>query len=86
MMCHNNYTEVSLDFRNEVCYTRETNTETEHKSDDKGTFYLPRQYLQEPDGRVCNEGPSEKSGAGEPVPYRVRSHQHQVEWELDRFP
>lgn len=86
MMCHNNYTEVSLDFRDEVCYTRETNTETEHKSDDKDTFLVPRQYLQKPNGRVCNEGSGEKSGTVEPVSYRVRSHQYQVEWELDCFP
>ena len=39
--------EAALDFTPEVCYTGENNTETEQKSNDKDTFYLPRQYLEE---------------------------------------
>ena len=37
------------------------------KDHDKSAFYLPRQYLQKPDGGVCDEGFGEKSGAGEGV-------------------
>ena len=57
------HAEVFLDFQNTVCYTEENNTEMGDKRDDKDTFYLPRQYLQEPNGRVCDERPDEKSGA-----------------------
>ena len=68
--------EIVLDLQDELCYTEKNDTEVEQKSNDKDTFYLPRQYLQEPDGRVCDEGSGEESGIGEPIPHQVRRHQH----------
>lgn len=67
---------VALDFVEEVCYTEENHTDMECKNNGEDTFCVPWKYLQESNGRVCDEGLGEKSGAGESVPHRVRSHQH----------
>lgn len=78
------HSEVVLDFQDEVCYTEENITDLEQNENDKSAFYLPRQYLQKPNGRVRDEVPGEKSGAGEPVPYRVRSYQYRGDWQPGR--
>ena len=57
--------EIVLDFTAEVCYTEENNIKVEQKSNDKDTFYLPRQYMPQSDGRVCDEGSGEKGRTGE---------------------
>ena len=68
--------EIVLDSADEVCYTEEKNASMENVADDKNSVRVPREYLQEPDGRVCNEGPGETSGAGGPIPNCLRRHQH----------
>ena len=68
--------ESALDLGHNVCYTEENHTDMERKNNDKDTFCVPREYMPEPDGRVCDEGPGEKSRAGGPVPHRVRCHQY----------
>ena len=65
-----------LDFADEVCYTEEKNTSMECAADDKNSVRVPREHLQEPDGRICNEGPGEAGGAGGPISNRLRRHQH----------
>ena len=40
-------------------------------SNDKNLIRLPRQYLSEPDGRVCHERSGEKSGPGGRVSNRL---------------
>ena len=68
--------EIVLDFTDEMCYTEVNTASMECTADDQYPFYLPWEYLPQPDGRVCDEGLSEKSGAGESIPHRVRGHQH----------
>ena len=68
--------EISLDFTDEVCYTEENTASLECTADDVYPFYLSRQYMPQPDGRVRDEGSGEKSGAGEPVPYRICGNQY----------
>ncbi len=75
------HTKGSLDFRDEVCYTEENNTDTESANDDKNPFYLPREYLQKSNGRVYNEGLGEKSSAGEQVSNRVCGNQYRGDWQ-----
>ena len=72
----NAHLEIALDFMDEICYTEEQNTSMECAADDKNSIRVPRQYLQESDGRICDEGPGEKSGAGGPIPNCLRRHQH----------
>ena len=66
----------ALDFADKVCYTEKKDLGMECAADDKNSIRVPRQYLQESDGRVCDEGPGEKSGAGGPIPNCLRRHQH----------
>jgi hypothetical protein len=73
--------EIVLDFQDEVCYTEKNNFKVEQKSNDKDTFYLPWQYMPQPDGRVCYEGSGQKGGDGEPVPHRIRRYQHRGDWQ-----
>ena len=70
----------ALDFAGKVCYTEEKNTSMECGADDENPVRVLRQYLQEPDGRVCNEGPGETSGAGGPISNRLRRLQHRGDW------
>ena len=72
----NAHLDNALDFADKVCYTAEKNTSMECAADEKNPIRMPRQYLQEPDGRVHNEGYGEASGAGGPIPNRLRRHQH----------
>ena len=66
----------ALDFADKVCYTEEKNTSMERATDDKNPVCVPWEYLQEPDGRIRNEGPGEANGAGGPISNRLRCHQH----------
>ncbi len=68
--------EIVLDSADEVCYTEGKNTNMECGADDENPVCVLRQYLQEPDGRVCNEGPGEEGRAGGPIPNCLRRHQH----------
>ena len=72
--------EIVLDFTEKVCYTEAKNDITEYTSNDKDPLYLPRQYMQESDGGVCNEGSGEESKTGEGFPDCLRCHQHRGDW------
>lgn len=68
--------EIALDFTDEMCYTENKNSAMERTANDENPLYLPRQYLQEPNGRVRDEGPGEKSGAGDGISHRICRYQH----------
>ena len=65
----------SLDEQAISCYTEEKEVSQESESDEENTLCVPREYLPQPHGRVCDEGLSEESGAGVRVPYRIGGHQ-----------
>ena len=68
--------ENSLDGAAGMCYTEREETLQEcEDQDDKDTFCVPRQYLSEPDGRVCDETFGEKGGIGAGIPHLISSHQ-----------
>ena len=67
---------TALDDVEGMCYTeREEIVQEYENQDDKDTFCVSRQYLQEPDGRVCDETFGEKGGIGAGIPHRISSHQ-----------
>ena len=70
-----------LDEPEDICYTEEKEELVECGQSEKDTFYLSRQYLSEPNGRVCHERPCEKSRIGARVPDRLRSNQPGGAWE-----
>lgn len=70
-----------LDEPEDICYTEEKETVTECGEREKDTFYLPRQYLSEPNGRVYHERPCEESRSGEPIPDRLRGDQPGGAWK-----
>ena len=70
-----------LDEPEDICYTEEKETVTECGEREKDPFYLPRQYLSEPNGRVCYERPCEESRPGESIPDRLRGDQPGGDWE-----
>ena len=72
--------EIPLDLRSEMCYTGENNS-SEYLYDDENPLYLPWEYLPQPDGRVCDEGPGEESRSGITIPHRVRRHQYGRNWK-----
>ena len=57
-----------LDEPEDICYTEANKIVTERGESEKDTFYLSRQYLSEPIGRVCYERPCEESRSGESIP------------------
>ena len=61
----------SLDEQAISCYTGEKETTQESEWNEKDTLCVSWEYLPQPDGRVCDEGLSEESGAGVAVPYRI---------------
>ena len=65
----------SLDEQALSCYTEEKEVSQESESDEENTLCVPRQYLPQPDGGVCDEGLGEEGGAGVAIPYRVGGHQ-----------
>ena len=54
----------SLDAQAVSCYTEEKEISQESECDDENTFCVSRQYLPQPNGRVCDEGLGEEGGAG----------------------
>ena len=54
----------SLDAQAVSCYTGEKEISQESECDDENTFCVSRQYLPQPNGRVCDEGLGEEGGAG----------------------
>ena len=65
----------SLDEQAISCYTGEKEITQESECNEKDTLCVSRQYLPQPDGRVCDEGLGQKSWADFTVPYRVGGHQ-----------
>ena len=70
-----------LDEPEDICYTEERENVTECRECEKDTFYLPRQYLSESNGRVCHERACEESRPGEPIPDRLRGDQPGGAWK-----
>ena len=60
------HAKVALDLGTDVCYTEENST-AECVSDEEDPFRVPRQYLSESDGRLCDERPGEEGRIGGPV-------------------
>ena len=65
----------TLDEQAVSCYTEEKDEILETNQYEEYPVYLPRQYLPQPHGRVCDEGLGEEGGAGVTIPYRVSGHQ-----------
>ena len=56
------HSEMFLDRDGAICYTEHEESIQECKERyDQDTFYLPRQYLQKPNGRVCDERSGKES-------------------------
>ena len=55
-----------LDEPEDICYTEEKETVTECGEREKDTFYLPRQYLPQPNGGICisRNGAEGRPGTG----------------------
>ena len=68
--------ELTLDESEVLCYTENEQNEMERTDHDQDTLPLSWEYLQKPDGRVCNERYGEESGTGAGFSNRIRSHQH----------
>ena len=68
--------ELTLDESEVLCYTENEQNEMERTEHDQDTLPLPWEYLQKPDGRVCNERYGEESGTGAGFSNRIRSHKH----------
>ena len=64
-----------LDEPGNTCYTESNTVSAGDQEHGKAPFYLPRQYLSEPDGRICDEGFGAEGGAGEPIPDCLGGHQ-----------
>lgn len=78
--------EIDLDESANTCYTESKNTNLEPTTHEQDTFYLSWEYLQKPDGRVCNEGLGEESRAGEQIPDRVSSYKYRGNWQSGLSP
>ena len=52
----------SLDEPMVSCYTGEKEISQESECDEENTLCMPRQYLPQPDGGVCDERPCDESG------------------------
>lgn len=68
--------EVPLDQSSVVWYNNASEQEARTSQNDKSAFYLPRQYMQESDGGICNEGYGEEGRTGEELPDCLRSYQY----------
>ena len=73
--------EETLDERADICYTKDKEVKVENQTDEKAPLRVSRQYLPQPNGRVCDEGLGEEGGAGVTVPYRVGGDQPGGDWQ-----
>ena len=64
-----------LDELGNTCYTESNTVSAGCLEHEKDPFYVSRQYLSEPDGRVCDEGLGEKVRSGGGVSDRLGGHQ-----------
>ena len=71
----------SLDEQAVSCYTGEKEATRESECNEKDPLCVSWKYLPQPNGRVCDEGLGEESGAGVTVPYRIGSHQPGGNWQ-----
>ena len=69
------YLESVLDEKVDVWYNEDNDEISERTQYEEDPVYLPRQYLPQPDGRVCDEGLGKEGRAGIRVPYRIGGHQ-----------
>ena len=65
----------TLDEQTDSCYTEENTESVECLEHEENPFCVSRQYLSEPDGRVCHERSGEKSGPGGRVSNRHAARQ-----------
>lgn len=75
-----------LDEPEDICYTEEKETVTECGEREKDTFYLPRQYLSFPHGRICYEKIGIRRKFCRSFSDRFRCHQHRGDLEWHREP
>ena len=64
-----------LDEPEDICYTEANKIVMERGESEKDTFYLSRQYLSEPNGRVRNERLGKAGWLGVPIPNRICGNQ-----------
>ena len=78
----NAHLEVCLDQGPQTCYNNH-NSEQEMRilQNDENTFYLLRQYMQESNGRICNERYCVESREGERLSYCFCSNQYRGDWK-----
>lgn len=70
------HSEMFLDRDGAICYTEHEESIQECKERyDQDTFYLPRQYLQKSNGRVCDERSGKESWLGDEISHRVCRYQ-----------
>ena len=67
--------ESVLDEKVDVWYNESNDEISERTQYEEDPVYLPRQYLPQPDGRVCDEGLGTEGWAGITVSYRIGSDQ-----------
>ena len=70
-----------LDELGNTCYTESNTVSAGCLEHEKDPFCVSRQYLSEPDGRVCDEGLGEKVRSGGGVPDRLGGHQPGGDWQ-----
>ena len=63
------HSEIALGENEDTCYTVENDEFSEKNRHEEYPVYLPRQYLPQPDGRVCDEGLGTEGRAGIRVPH-----------------
>lgn len=68
--------ELTLDEFEVPCYTDHEENQLESSENDQDTFSLSWEYLQKPDGRVCDERYGEESWSGTGVSDRISCYQH----------
>ena len=80
------HSEIALGESVDTCYTVENDEFSEKNQYEEYPVYLPRQYLPQPHGRVCDEGLGKESWAGVAIPYRVGGHQPGGDRQSDLSP
>lgn len=73
--------ELTLDEFEVPCYTDHEENQLESSENDQDTFSLSWEYLQKPDGRVCDERYGEESWSGAGVSDRISSYQYRGDWQ-----
>ena len=74
--------QINLDLNDVSCYTGNNQEEQEYEYDQDSVCWS-LEYVQEPNGRVCDERSGEKSWARESVLYCVRRYRSGEAWKSD---